>query len=53
MEKILIIIFGLYQNLHWCQPSNYVWHPTVDPGCILNGKGPQKNIINPTITPIK
>ena len=53
MKKIFIIIFGLYQKLHWCQPSNYVWHPIVDPYYMLYFKGSQQNIINCMLTPMQ
>ena len=47
MKNILIISFSLYQNLHQCQPINYVRHPNVYPDCMIYGKVPQKNIIDP------
>ena len=48
-----MIIIGLCQQLHWCQPSHSVWCLIVDTYCMLYVKVPQQKIINPMITPMQ
>ena len=52
-SNIFLISIGLWQQLHWCWPSNYVWPPILNPDCMFCGKGKQQNIINPMLNPMQ